>query len=477
MQSAAWLLQRRFSPTLWQRPLRPCEKQLLSTIGFEHGSHENSRTNFAPLIAAVTLAASTAGASRMWCNCELDKEQKLVMAGDCGGTNTRLMLYAVDPSQPILDKKPAPGKLIMEVKYPNVLFKSLDKIIERFLKDECKCGTEHPLPSVCVLAVAGVVADNTVRYTNLDWVVNGYDLQKTLEIPRVEIINDFVAQGYGALTLNDDEVIRVNDATPVVGAPICCIGAGTGLGECFLVPDGKDYYCFPSEGGHVEFAPRGAGNDELQIKLLKHLKVKFSGWNRISVERVVSGKGICNVYEFLAYNFPQEVDPAVHAAFREDPENAGIIAKNNKPGTLCEKTMQMFASSYGSQVGALALHFMPFRGIYITGGVTQKSLDFLQRDGSFMEAYQDKGRVSPLLSRIPLYFVKSDDMGQRGAHYRAVQLLKRHLQGRDELRRHSQRISAEDLPPPREVDKSQENIWKALELFNKEEQKRLLEGF
>jgi len=447
----------------------------MSAICVDHGSYENSRTTFTPLIAAVALAASAAAARETSCKCEEPaKKQKLVMAGDCGGTNTRLMLYAVDPSQPVLEKQPPPGKLIKEVKYPNVLFKGLDKIIDRFLQDECKCGTELPLPTVCVLAVAGVVADNTVRYTNLDWVVSGYELQETLNIPKVEIINDFVAQGYGALTLNDKEVISVNSAEPVPGAPLCCIGAGTGLGECFLVPDGKDYYCYPSEGGHVEFAPRGAGNDELQIKLLKHLKVKFSGWNRISVERVVSGKGICNVYEFLAYNYPNEIDPKVHAAFREDPENAGIIAKNNKPGTLCEKTMQMFASCYGAQVGAMALHFMPFKGIYITGGVTQKSLKFLQEDSSFMEAYLDKGRVSPLLNRVPLFFVKSDDMGQRGAHYRAVQLLKQVGQGRSKLIRHSRHLTAEDLPPPKTIDKSGD-IWKVLAEFNEKDQAAMLE--
>lgn len=379
---------------------------------------------------------------------------RLVLAADCGGTNTRLMLYSVDPADAILEKQLPPGRLLKEVKYPNVLFKSLDAIIQIFLADECLCGIEIPYPEVAVLAVAGVVAQNTVRYTNLDWVVNGFELQDNLNIERVEIINDFVAQGYGALTLDDDEVISVNDAKPVPGAPIACIGAGTGLGECFLVSDlGGDYRCYPSEGGHAEFSPRGLGNDQLQIELLKHLRIKFSGWNRISVERVVSGKGICNVYEFLAYHHPNQINKEVHRKFRQDPENAGIIAMNAVPGSLCEQAMQIFADCYGSQVGTLALHFMPFRGIYITGGVTQKSLGFLQADTSFLDAYHDKGRVSPLLHRVPLYFVKSDDMGQRGAHYRAVQLLKRKLAGhKPRVAEDMPDMSPDDLPAPRELD-------------------------
>jgi len=208
---------------------------------------------------------------------------------------------------------------------------------------------------------------------------------------------------------------------------MACVGAGTGLGECFLTigPDGE-YQCYPSEGGHAEWAPRGEGSDETQLDLLKYLKIKYSGRNRISVERVVSGPGICNIYEFLAYKFPKRVDKETHRQFiMSDRRDASVIAKAALvPGTLCEEAMSIFASCYGAEAGVLALKFMPFAGLYLTGGVTGKARHFLEKDQAFMEAYMDKGRVSPLLQRVPLYVVKGADMGKRGAHLRAIYLLR-----------------------------------------------------
>lgn len=361
------------------------------------------------------------------------------------------MLYQVGANDPVKAQQPAPGKLLAEIKYPNILFKSLKDIMENFLvHDTGDLGIGRP--TVAVLAIAGVVTNNECRYTNLDWIVKGSELSAALDIPQVEVINDFVAQGYGCLTLGDHEVERMNEAVPQPSAPKVCVGAGTGLGECFLLPEADgNYRCFPSEGGHCEFPPRDMGSEEEQIELLQHLKVKFSGWNRVSVERVVSGKGICNVYEFLAYKYPHLVDKAVHREVIGTPADAGVIAKHAKPGSLCEKAFKIFASCYGAQAGTVALHFMPFGGLYLSGGVTQKNAELLLRDDSFLSAYFDKGRVSPLLDRVPLFLVKSDDMGQRGAHLRAVQLLKAHLQNIPIRFEAEMEMEPEQLVEPREL--------------------------
>mmetsp|Transcript_16666 Transcript_16666/g.43032 ORF Transcript_16666/g.43032 Transcript_16666/m.43032 type:complete len:685 (+) Transcript_16666:53-2107(+) len=352
--------------------------------------------------------------------------QKLVLSADCGGTTTRLMLYRVDPNDPVVPGQNAPGTLVHEEKYPNIMYKSLKEIMEQFLRHDC--GVEDATPAVAVLALAGIVIANQCRFTNLDWIVDGHGLEQDLKIGKVELINDFVAQGYGMLTLADDEVIHLNDATPKPGYPKACIGAGTGLGQCFLVPGAEgEYKAYPSEGSHSEFAPRGAGNDELQIELLKYLKIKFSGWNRISMERIVSGTGICNIYEFLAYKNPKDVNPEVHKAHLLKMKDAGIIAQAKDQCVLCKKTLQIFAGCYGSACGNMALTVQPFGGLYITGGVTKRLATWLLEEGSFMNAYLDKGRVSPLLEQVPLLIVKSDDMGQRGAHLRAVWLLKQHM--------------------------------------------------
>merc|ERR1711879_561988 len=207
-----------------------------------------------------------------------------------------------------------------------------------------------------------------------------------------------------------------------------------------------------SEGGHADFAPRGMGSDETQIELLRFLKVKFSGWNRISYERVVSGQGICNIYEFLAYQNPKRIDKVVHAEFTAEQRNAGIIAKRATPGTLCHEALQIFASCYGAVAGNWALNTMPFGGLYLSGGVTQRLQQFLIDDRSFLEAYFDKGRVSPMLKDVPLFLLKSDDLGQRGTHLRAVNLLHHRRDGLSLpcTKETSRPIS--NLAPPRETN-------------------------
>lgn len=402
--------------------------------------------NMDPKSEGATLL--TAASRKVWAealeNVEKTAEQRLstqptspsttgyCLAADVGGTNSRFMLYRVNLDDVIRLRQEAPGDMLFVKKYANICFASFADVVQAFFDDANAAQVVEGVvaPEVACLAVAGVAQQNICRLTNLDWIINGPHLAQQFKIPVVEVINDFVAQGYGVLTLGDDEVIHLAGPEPVVGAPIGCIGAGTGLGQCFLVssPTGE-YQALPSEGGHAEFAPRGAGNDETQMELLKYLKVKFSGWNRISYERVVSGKGICNVYEFLAYTRPKEIDRAVHGDFLANKQDAGIVAKNATPGTLCHEALQIFASCYGAVTGTFALQIMPFGGLYLSGGVTQKLQQFLVGEGSFLEAYFDKGRVSPMLKDVPLFFVKGDEMGQRGAHLRAVRLLHHHRRG------------------------------------------------
>ena len=153
-------------------------------------------------------------------------------------------------------------------------------------------------PVTACLAVAGPVKNNVVRFTNRDtWEIDGDQIGEELGIKKVVLINDFVAAGYGVLTVNvDKECLTLQHARRDLAAPIACIGAGTGLGQCFLTPSGADggegdYRCFPSEGGHAEFAPR----NELEFGLLTYLKEKFNAKHRVSVERIVSGTGLSNV--------------------------------------------------------------------------------------------------------------------------------------------------------------------------------------
>lgn len=270
------------------------------------------------------------------------------------------------------------------------------------------------------------------------------------------IINDFVAQGYGCLALTSSDVHHMHGPKlPGLGAggggsssslpsspsrsgttastspgPKACVGAGTGLGECYLTPDPEThrYTCFPSEGGHVEYAPRNA----LEVKLWQHLMTKFSSRDRVSVERVVSGIGLANVYEFLTQEFPKRIDAKVHAEFLQAGDEQGRVVgeQSNVVGSLCRQAMDIMMGAYGCEVGSAALKWIPTSGLFVTGGLTPKNLHFMVgSDSEFMKAYLHKGRVSPVLEQIPLYAVTTDDLGVRGAHQAAKILYEQHRGG------------------------------------------------
>jgi len=342
------------------------------------------------------------------------------MSGDCGGTNTRLQAFRVP-----VGSKASPGKtpeheLVFSKKYLNSSYGSFEEVMKVFLAEL------KQTPVACCLACAGGITNNTVTFTNVDkgWNIDGYALQKSLGISSVKLINDFEAQGYGLLTLGDSEKIPLNDAKPREGCPIACVGAGTGLGECFLTP-GPDssFTCWPSEGGHVEFAPR----DQLTTDLLEYLKVKFASKHRVSVERVVSGPGLANIYEFLRthWAYEERVTCEIDSKYMAAPEHmkGAIVAAGARAGdVVCSKVVSIFSECYGSEAGNAALKWLPYGGMYVSGGIGAKNPQWVQSE-SFLGAYFNKGRLSAQVAQVPLYLVTTEDTGERGALFVAVSLL------------------------------------------------------
>lgn len=238
-------------------------------------------------------------------------------------------------------------------------------------------------------------------------------------------------QGYGCLTLTKKDVKHLYGPSDMDHLPIgpkVCIGAGTGLGECYLTPCSDDssdttssnsnhmnYVCFPSEGGHVEYAPR----NDIEIEMLQYLSEKFESKQRISVERVVSGIGLANVYEFLTTKFPDKIDPVTHTTFLKAGDEQGRIVSehSNVPGSLCQQAMDIMMSAYGCEAGSCAIKWIPTGGLFLTGGLTPKNIHHIVgMETCFMKSYLHKGRVRPLLERIPCFAVVSDDLGIRGVH-------------------------------------------------------------
>eukprot|EP00240_Pyramimonas_obovata_P002321 CAMPEP_0118929704 /NCGR_PEP_ID=MMETSP1169-20130426/6631_1 /TAXON_ID=36882 /ORGANISM="Pyramimonas obovata, Strain CCMP722" /LENGTH=449 /DNA_ID=CAMNT_0006871951 /DNA_START=93 /DNA_END=1439 /DNA_ORIENTATION=- len=372
--------------------------------------------------------------------CEIDSS--LVLAGDIGGTNSRFRLFEV-PNDAVVEGQNVPGTLVFEKIYPNEEFDSFESIVRTFFHET---GVEDCKPAAACLAVAGPVDRNTVEFTNRDgWRICGEELAKSLSMGPVRLINDFVAAGYGLLTLDEDtETITLQDVPerPTrTGEPIACIGAGTGLGEVFLTACSNGVYeAWPTEGGHAEFAAR----NDLTYELQKFLKKKFNEKNRVSVERVVSGIGLANVYSFLrqaqcdaegqpAAAGSQLMDKVVKEVDEEilnaGDQAGGAVAKNTGRCELCALAVDIMFSTYGAEAGVAALKWIPKGGLYIAGGIAPKNKGYLVEEGNaFMEAYYDKGRLSKVVKDIPVRLVLSEDIGQRGAQLVATRLLLDQLQ-------------------------------------------------
>jgi len=275
-----------------------------------------------------------------------------LLTGDIGGTNSRLGLYDTSSSIPLCVEIYENEEHLNEGAQDGIFEK---KIIAPFLR---LCWETVPglapielTEIVACLACAGPITDNRCILSNRgNVVVDGSTIveQKYYEdefismIKVCKVINDFVAQGYGCLTLEPSEVRELMPESHKKidpSGPKVCVGAGTGLGECYLtVGPGGNYECYPSEGGHVEFSPR----TELQMKMLSYLMEKFGSKHRVSMERVVSGTGLANVYDFLANEYPEQVDPEVHEAFLNAKDKQGkIVSENAQEGTLCREAIRI----------------------------------------------------------------------------------------------------------------------------------------
>lgn len=340
-----------------------------------------------------------------------------LLAGDIGGTKTILRLVKTAPSS---DARPK--TTLHEQTYPSQDFSDLVPMVQQFYRDASLASDSQP--TAACFGIAGPVVGNTSELTNLSWSLMTERLEQDLQIPAVELINDFAAIGYGVLELSDQQIQTLQSAESQPDAPIAVLGAGTGLGQCFLIPDSQDYRVFASEGGHSDFAPR----TELEFELLKYLRSQKQ-LQRISVERVVSGQGIVSIYQMLRNRGTDPESPELKELFeiweQEQPEKtvdpAAAIAQAamQQNDALCEQTLQMFVQAYGAEAGNLALKLLPYGGLYIAGGIAAKILPLLQR-GDFMEAYARKGRMQPLLEKVPIHVVLEPKVGLMGAARQAA---------------------------------------------------------
>jgi glucokinase len=323
----------------------------------------------------------------------------VILAGDIGGTKTVIGLFEEAGDR---------LRIVRQETFPSREHGALEEILGRFLSGEPARGVR----AAC-FGVAGPVIDGRCEATNLPWVIDAMVLERTLGVTGVGVVNDLVATAYGIAVLAPEEFCVLNPGRPHPGGNMALIAAGTGLGEAILFWDGRTFRAVASEGGHADLAPRNA----LEIALLEYLLTRH---HRVSYERVVSGPGIFNTYSFLKQGGYGEEPPWLAERFPgQDPGVVITEAALRRESDLCIKTLQLFVSLYGAEAGNLALKALATGGVYVGGGIAPKILDFL-RDGTFMSAFTDKGRLSPLLREMPVRVILNPKTALYGAARCAV---------------------------------------------------------
>ncbi|HEY8210956.1 MAG TPA: glucokinase [Myxococcaceae bacterium] len=315
----------------------------------------------------------------------------MLLGGDVGGTKTALALVQG-------------GTIVERRKYPSAAFPSLEALVGDFLGPRAK-----EISRAC-FGVAGPVVDDVCRTTNLRWTVDARNLERTLGMPRVRLVNDFHALATGITVLPASDFAVLNDAPSEPRGPWVLIGAGTGLGEAVVVRAGSGPEVIQSEGGHADFAPR----NELEIDLLRFLLKRHA---RVSYERVVAGPGLVAIYEFVRSRSPQAESALVRDEMAASPADAAsVVSRHALAGddALCDQALSLFVSIYGAEAGNLALKVVARGGVFVAGGIAPKILPKLL-DGSFRAAFVAKGRLSPMLEATPVKVVLNPEAGLLGA--------------------------------------------------------------
>jgi len=319
----------------------------------------------------------------------------LILAGDIGGTNARLAIIAWAEAE---------GRLtfIREQTFASREELSLESVLRKFL-----AGAEAPITKACV-GVAGPVRQGRCEATNLPWIIDAAVLARQLQLPHVGLINDLEAQAWGIDELEESDFERLNagQAEPLGNRAI--IAAGTGLGEVGLVWQGQGFKPFATEGGHADFAPR----NHLEMALLDYLLKQHS---RVSAERLVSGRGLLNIYRFLKDTGQAEEPPWLAAQIRTDTAPA-VISQNALAGKspLCMQALDLFVSLCGAEAGNLALKIMATGGLFLGGGIAPKIIAKL-REPVFMNAFTAKGRMKPLMQAMPVRVILNPKTALLGA--------------------------------------------------------------
>lgn len=330
-----------------------------------------------------------------------------VLAGDIGGTNTRLQLCCYNKKIP---------EVIYQNQYKGAEFNCLSDILYQFI---AQAGSKPSEIAACAFAVAGPVIEGTVHLTNLPWVITNDELSNVINSSHVALINDFEAIGYGIETLKNNDIHTLQKGFYQSTRPVAIIGAGTGIGMGMVIYHKGDTIVCPTEGGHVDFPPV----TEEQIDLLRFLRSKY---HRVSLERICCGTGLVNIYQYAIKKpiYNQQESPAMKRALARSYDKSATITyfALEKKDPVALRALDIFIQVYGASAGNLALTTLPYQGLYIVGGIAPKLKSQLE-DGRFMKMFLDKGRMSDILYDVPVHICLNTEVGLQGARQYAAKML------------------------------------------------------
>lgn len=341
---------------------------------------------------------------------------KIILAGDIGGTNTNLALVGETDNK---------YTIILEC-----VFKSneIDGVINPIRQVINTAKQKYPSLKIdlCCISAAGPVENNYCQLTNCNWDIDGDAIKRAVKIDTL-IINDFLAIGYGIPTLDVNNPAQITKLPTTEGnfpkpggTTKAVVGAGTGLGVGFLTAREGKYRAHPSEGGHSGFA----AFDDQTLKLKEYVTNKIG--QTPGVELFVSGQGVCNIYNYMKDKKNIKIEGVLKEIDEtKDEDKPALISKNAGDNKICKDIMKLFIKMYGSFAGSLAVIFLPFSGVYLAGGIATKNEWLFLEDNLFMKSFEANynPNIRPLLKKIPVYIIKDYSISLYGAANAAVTLM------------------------------------------------------
>ena len=315
----------------------------------------------------------------------------IIIAGDIGGTHTRLLC---------VEMTSAVTQTLARQTYQSKNYSGLEQIVDQFISD----NHITEINAIC-LGVAGPIKVGEVAVTNLPWHVSEKSLKKKYAIKQVTLLNDFAAIAYAIPSFESHELLTLQQGVDDGPQSFAIVGAGTGLGSCHVITDNNVIKPLGSEAGHCSFAPE----NNQQCELLQWM---WQTKQFVSVESLVSGRGIASIYQFLKYKKMAVENNLVAEKFK-DHDPARVITEHANEDELSQFSVELFVEIYAAAIRNIILHYHPLSSIYIAGGIALKIRNFIESE-KFIDSFMNNEVMHDYLKSISIKLVLDENPGLKG---------------------------------------------------------------